>query len=161
LAARAHLVVRQRATVPDRDDIVRPDEQMRLPVVDLAGRRIDVSGAQHEEDRVAVSLELRPLVGASGVLDREVVERELLLDLGEHLFVGLVEADPDEPTGLLEHLADVGDRDLADAQAVRVRHALDQPLHARPSSTSMVRRPSTRYASGPVSAAAPRAIALD
>jgi hypothetical protein len=53
-------------------------------------------------------------VGTGGVLDRQIVQRELLLDLGQHLLVGLVQIDPDESAGLLEHLADVRDRDLAD-----------------------------------------------
>ena len=68
----------------DRDDVVRADEQMGLAVVDPAGGRIEMRGAQDDEDRVAVPLELRPLVRAGGVLDREVVKRELLLDLPEH-----------------------------------------------------------------------------
>ena len=70
----------------------------------------------------------------------------------------LVEADPDESAGLLQHLADVGDRDVADSEAVGVGDAVDDSLHARPSPASSARRPSTRYASGPVSAAAPPAI---
>ena len=36
-------------------------------------------GAQHEEGGLAVLLELRPLVGVARVLDRELVQAELLL----------------------------------------------------------------------------------
>src|SRR4030095_15832721 len=99
----------------------------------------EVGGAQHDEERFAVALELGPLVRAGGVLDREVVERELLLDLGEQLRVRLVEPDPDEPVRLLEDLADVLDRDLADPQASRVRRTIDHALHARASPASVAR----------------------
>jgi hypothetical protein len=130
--------------VTDRDDVVRADEQMGLAVVDPAGGRIEMRGAKDDEDRVAVPLELGPLMRAGGVLDREVVKRELLLDLPEHLVVRLVEAHPHESTRLLENLADVGDRHLTDQMAARVRNAVDQSFHARPSPTSTARRPSKR-----------------
>src|SRR4029434_3621628 len=77
-------------------------------------------------------------------------------DLG----IGIVQADPDEPARLLEDLADVRDRDLAEPQAARVGDAVDDALHARPSPATSARRPNARYARGPVSAAAAPAIVL-
>ena len=56
-------------------------------------------------------LDLGPLVGAVRVLDRQVVEAELLLDLAQQLLARLVQPDPDEPVGLLEDLADLLDLD--------------------------------------------------
>ena len=51
-------------------------------------------------------------MGAVSVLDREVVEAELLLDPAEQLLARLVEPDPDEAIGLLEGLADLLDVDV-------------------------------------------------
>jgi hypothetical protein len=53
-------------------------------------------GAEHDEDGVAVLLELRALVGAVRVLDGEIVEAELLLHLAEQLLARLVQTDPYE-----------------------------------------------------------------
>ena len=51
---------------------------------------------QHDEQRVLVELELRPLMRVVGVLDGEVVQAELLLHLPQHVLLGLVEPEPDE-----------------------------------------------------------------
>ena len=58
---------------------------------------VDVArGLEHDEDRVAVEVELGPLVCVDRVLDGELVEVELPLD-GVELGRGrLVEPDPDE-----------------------------------------------------------------
>jgi hypothetical protein len=53
-----------------------------------------------------------------GVLDRQVVETELVLDLMEELVGGIVQADPYEDAGLLESFADVRDGDVTYAPAV-------------------------------------------
>ena len=50
----------------------------------------------HEEQRVAEHLELRPLVGVHGVLDRQRVQLEALAHRLDDLGAGVVEADPDE-----------------------------------------------------------------
>jgi len=50
------------------------------------------------------------------------VQPELLLDLAEQRGVGLVQADPDEAVGVLDHdVADLIDRDVRQLAAVRVR----------------------------------------
>src|SRR4029450_2171747 len=64
------------------------------------------------------------------------------------------------PAGLLEALAVVWDRDLAEPQAARVGDAVDDALHARPSPATSARRPNARDATGPVSAPPARAIGL-
>jgi len=81
--------------VPDRDDVVRADEQVRLAVVDPAGGGIQMRRAQHDEEGIAVALELRPLVRPGGVLDRH------LLDLGEHLLVRLARPSQTNRSGSL------------------------------------------------------------
>ena len=121
LATRPHVGVGQRrGAVPHRDDVVWPDEDVGLAEVDGAVQT--AGGAQHDEDPGAVVLELRPLVGDQRILDGQVVQPELLLDLAEQRGVGLVQADPDEAVGVLDHdVADLIDRDVRQLAAVRVR----------------------------------------
>jgi hypothetical protein len=57
------------------------------------------------------------------ILDREVVEAELLLHLPQRRFVGLVEADPHEGLALRENLAGIFERNVANASAAAIRNA--------------------------------------
>jgi hypothetical protein len=70
------------------------DEDVELAEVDLLDL-VEVSGrAEHHEQRVPVSVRLGPLVGDDGVLDRQLVQVELLRDVEDHRVLGPVEADP-------------------------------------------------------------------
>ena len=60
-----------------------PDEDVDLAELDLLGVVEIGRGAQHDEQRVAVALQLWPLVGNDRVLDRYLVEAELLGDRQE------------------------------------------------------------------------------
>ena len=73
-----------------------PDEHHDLvDLDDLFG--VDVAGRlEHDEQAVAVALELRPLVGVDGVLDGEGVEVEGPGDVVELVRRRLVQTDPDE-----------------------------------------------------------------
>jgi hypothetical protein len=51
---------------------------------------IHLRGAQHNEERLAVPLDLWPLVGAMSVLDRKIVQAKLLLDLSQQVLLRLV-----------------------------------------------------------------------
>ena len=113
--------------MPHRDDVVLADEDVRLAELDVRRRAAQLRGAQHDEQRVVVLLELRPLVGVVRVLDGEVVQVELALHLAQQLLGRLVQADPDEAPGPGQHLVDVGDLDVADARAVLVGRAVDDP----------------------------------
>src|SRR5439155_7188645 len=55
-----------------------------------------VAGAQHDEEVLVVVLDLGALVGEMGILHRELVQAEELLELFEIALVGVVQADPDE-----------------------------------------------------------------
>ena len=85
----------------------------------------DLRGAKDDEERVAVHLDLGPLVGAVSVLDRQVVEAELRLHPAQQLLARLVEPDPDEAIGLLEDLADLLDVDALVPLAIGIGHAID------------------------------------
>jgi hypothetical protein len=53
------------------------------------------------------------------------VEPKLALHLAQQILVGLVEADPDESFGLLQDLARLLERDLADAATLGIGDAAD------------------------------------
>ena len=61
--------------MPHADDEALADEEVRLAEGDAAVDQL--RGAGDDEERVAVLLDLRPLVGVLGVLDGEVVQAEL------------------------------------------------------------------------------------
>ena len=81
---------------------------------------------QHGEHGLAVLLDLGPLVAMARVLDREVMQAELLLHLRE-LGIGRIEQrHPDEATGLLEVVADFLDLDVGELAAFLIYDAVDQ-----------------------------------
>ena len=101
-----------------------------VPSLEPLGARIEVGGAQHDEQRVAEFIDLGSLVRLVGVFDRQLVETEFLLHLGQELVRRLVEAHPDEGLGILDDLADVVEGNLAQALAARVgdrRRSLRRP----------------------------------
>ena len=88
--------------VTDRDHEIGSDEDHDLAGLDdLAGvdhRHVFdvVHGLEHQEQRLVVALQLRPLMGVHRVLDGQLVQAEHVGD-GLHLvFVGFVQADPHE-----------------------------------------------------------------
>src|SRR6185436_15635576 len=111
--------------VPHRYDVSRADEEMRLAHVDLTGGRVPGRGPQDHEETRAVLLELRPLVGRVRVLDRELVEPELLLDLAQDVLGWLVQPDPDEVPLLGDVVADRLEVDVGDPTAVGIGGAVD------------------------------------
>ncbi len=64
-------------------------------------------------------------MGVVGVLDREVVQAELLLHGAKDVFLRLVESEPDELVGLLERAANLPDADVGHADAATVGGAID------------------------------------
>ena len=85
----------------DGEHEVRADEDVHLAELDLLDVVEVAGGAQHDEQRVAVALQLRPLVGDDRVLDGELVQAELLGD-GQQLRLGRpVQADPGHRARLL------------------------------------------------------------
>ena len=86
LDPRAHRRVRQRRAVAHGDQVARAEERIRLAEADVA---FDHLRRMHDhEQRIAVGLDLRPLVRVLRVLDREVVQAELLLQLVQQRVAG-------------------------------------------------------------------------
>ena len=96
LEVEAHVVQRAALAVADGDHEARADEDHHLADLDRLGAVHVAGGLEHEEQRVAEDLELRPLVGVDGVLDRQRVQLEALAHRLDDLGAGVVEADPDE-----------------------------------------------------------------
>ena len=119
----------------DGENDFLPEEHVNLAV--LNGARfsglliLDLSGPEHDEQRVLVTFELRPLMGRQRVLDCEIVEPELLLHLAKERLVGLEEANPHDESGALDDVADVVERHVADPPAVRIRDAGNDAARGR------------------------------
>ncbi len=78
------------------DDEAGAEEDQHLAVLDGLVGLDPAGGLQDDEQRVAVDLELRPLVRDDRILDGQVVQLELAPDGVELLLGRLVHPDPDE-----------------------------------------------------------------
>ena len=67
---------------------------------------------QHDEHRVAVFLDLRPLVAVAGVLDGEFMQVELFLQVRKFLGLRIFQRHPDETFRAVEISADIDGRDM-------------------------------------------------
>jgi hypothetical protein len=76
--------------------------------------------ARHDEQGLAILLDLRSLMGVVGVLDGELVQVELLLHRAEQRHVGLVQPDPDHVAGLRPPARSLADGDIGDAPAIDI-----------------------------------------
>src|SRR6266478_2903789 len=92
LAALAYRRIGRRRAMTDRNKISFADEQMSLAKCDAVAN--ELSGARHDEQPVAILLDLRSLVGVVRVLDGEIVQLELLLYAGQERDIRFVQPDP-------------------------------------------------------------------
>jgi hypothetical protein len=78
----------------DRDHVLAGDEQVHLPqrVIGV----VSAGAVEHQEDVVAVVVELGPLVELLAVLDRQWVKPEQLLQLAQLLVAGRRQVQPEE-----------------------------------------------------------------
>jgi len=84
----------RRLAVPHGDGEVGSEEQVQLAELDLL-QLVDVArGLEDDEQRVAVPLELRPLVGLDGVLDGQLMQVELMGHRGELLLAWFIQIKP-------------------------------------------------------------------
>ena len=113
------------------DEIVLAEEDVRLAELQMTGRRNQVRRSQHHEHGVLVEFELRPLMRVVGVLDREVVQTELLLHGAQDVLLRLVESEPDELIRFLECAANLPDANVGHAHAAAVGGAVDHRGRSR------------------------------
>ena len=104
--------------MPDADDVAGADEQMRFAERDAPVDQLCRAG--NDEQRVAILLELRPLVRMLGILDGKVMQVELLLHAVQQLAVRLEQADPHDMPFLARPFACLLDRDVGDAPAIGI-----------------------------------------
>ena len=109
------------------DDIAAPDEHAGLAHREFFADPLE--RLHGDEQGLAIDLQLGPLVGLVGVLDRQLMELELALQLGQQFLAGLVQADPDHPPGLDLHVLRVVDIQIPDLEAALVDGAIDDWTH--------------------------------
>ena len=81
----------------------------------------DLRGARHDEQAVAILLDLRPLMRVVGVLDGEIVQIELALHAGQQIVMsGSMQADPDDMARLAAPVAGFLDGDVGDTPAIDI-----------------------------------------
>ena len=131
LGAGAHAEEALLRPVARRKHEVLADEDVDLADDEVVGRA-ELHGMQHGEQRVVVLLDLRPLVAVPRILDRQVVQAELLLHLRELFGRRVLQRHPDEAAGLGQVVADVVDRAIGELGAVLVGHAVDEHGAAPP-----------------------------
>jgi len=110
----------------DRDDVSLADEQVRLAEGDALV--LELRGARHDEQRVAILLDLRPLMRVIRVLDREVVQLELPLQAAQQRHVGFVQADPHHVIRLVAPACGLVDRNIGDASALDIDACRDHAI---------------------------------
>jgi hypothetical protein len=116
--------------VAHRENEVRADEDVDLAELDLL-LLVEVGGGpQDDEQGVAIALELRPLMSDDGILDRELVQPELLGDWPELGVRRAEQTDPRERVrGRAEDLCRLDHRlRRADAPAGDVHAGIDHRL---------------------------------
>jgi hypothetical protein len=116
--------------VANREHEVRAHEDVDLAELDLLVGIQVRRRPEHHEQRVAVALQLRALVGDDGVLDRDLMQAELLRDRAE-LGLGRPEqADPGHAVlALAEQPGGIGDRGRGvPALATDVDRGIDDAL---------------------------------
>ncbi|KAG0741551.1 hypothetical protein G6F24_016683 [Rhizopus arrhizus] len=123
LDARANRRVGQRCTMAHRHQEARAEEGMRFAILDAL---IDhLRGGHHHEQRIAVSLDLGPLVRVARILDGQVVQAEFLLQFQQDIVVGIVQAHPDEAVATGNDIADGVQADVVAFALVIVVDAVD------------------------------------
>ena len=143
----AHLV-QVGLAVADCDQELVADEDEDLAEGDLVPVVVPARGLQDEEERIAVDLELRPLMRVDRVLDRQLVQLELAAHGVELLDRRLEEPDPDEGVGVAGRVVGVLESELAlTAASVLVHGAVDDhPLIISSAAAVAGVRPWTRRA---------------
>ena len=82
------------------DDEPVAEEDHDLAGLDVRGLLEVAQGLEHHEDRVVVQLDLGALVALDGVLHRQRVQLELVVDEVELLVGGVLQPDPQEVLGV-------------------------------------------------------------
>jgi hypothetical protein len=124
LGAGAHVLEALLGMPTNRQDVIRADEDVDFAHAHIAV--LELEGLHYGEERIAVFVDLRPLVAMMCILDSELVKAELLAHLLELLGLRILQAHPDEAVGPLDVFADVLFRDVGELAALAVSDAVDE-----------------------------------
>ena len=124
LTAFAHPEKTLLAMVSDRQNVVLPDEDIDLADIELA--LVLFQQVHDGEYRIAIFLDLRPLVAMARILDRQFVQGKLLLHLIQFLRCRIAQGNPDEAIRFGQIVADFLDSHVGQARAVFVGDTIDQ-----------------------------------
>jgi len=86
---------------------------------------VELRGARHDKQRVAILLDLRSLMGVVGILDRKIMQLELPLHAAQYGEIRFMESDPDHVVGLAAPTRGFIDGDVSDAPAFDVDAGCD------------------------------------
>src|SRR5262245_41057888 len=123
------------------NEVAAPNKDVGFAELNLTLDKL--RGAKHNKQGLVVDLGFRPLMGAVGILDGQLMEIEPPLDLRQHLFVRLIEADPDEGASAGLELVELVDIKIGDPAAIFIGRASYHLAHA-----SLPRRLTRRFYAG-------------
>src|SRR5262249_25492697 len=130
LATRSDLAVRQGWAVSHGDNVAAPGEDVGF--TERYVIFLKLCGPHHNEKRIAVDLELRPLMSAERILDSEIVQPERPLNFAQKLFIGLMQPNPNKAAGTGRHLIELIDLHVGGSPPLLISGALDDHAHDRP-----------------------------
>jgi hypothetical protein len=108
-----------------RHNKVFAHEEMRLAELDFAGLLIDLHRSHHDKKYLAVRFELRSLVRAKRVFNREIVQLEFFLNLLQDVPAGVMKSDPYKAARLCQVVADRFYRDRRNPAPLRICSTVD------------------------------------
>src|SRR6185369_92082 len=88
-----------------------------------------LAGFHGDEDGIAIDLQLGTLMGTIGVLNRELMKAELVLQRQEHFMGGLQEADPNDLACSRLHTLGIIDIEVLDLTAALIERAIHHVIH--------------------------------
>lgn len=110
----------------DRDDEICPQEKVSFTQINAAVNHS--YSAKYDKHRVSVGFQLWTLMCPVSVFNGQFVQAKLALDPCQHLFIRLIQSDPDEPVRLLKDLTDFIELDISRASAIRIRNTIDDGI---------------------------------
>ena len=124
LGARAHPEEALLAVLAYREHVVAADEDVDFADPELVAHHVD--GVQHDEQQVAVFLDLRSLMTVARVLHRQRVQLEFLLHPRQLFLGGIAQRHPHEAARPLQEVLDVALVDVGELAAFLVGDTVDQ-----------------------------------
>ena len=111
-----------------RHNKVFADEEMSLAEVNFAGFGIHLYRSHDDKKYFAIRFELRPLMRAKRVFNRELVQLEFFLNLLEDVSAGVVKSNPYETIRLCQMIADRFHRNRRNPAPLGICSAVDDAL---------------------------------